>query len=73
MTMMLSSSGKAHLIQHHAYTEHSFRSTLADPTFVRIVQENDILVWGGDIRDRDAWSGWSCRAASFVFLLTTPL
>ena len=35
------------------------RGTLADPDFVKLIQENDILVWGGDIRDRDAWSGRS--------------
>lgn len=32
------------------------RSTLTDPTFVKLIQENDMLVWGGDIRDKDAWS-----------------
>lgn len=24
---------------------------------MRLIQENDILVWGGDIRDKEAWSG----------------
>lgn len=32
---------------------------MADPAFVKVIQENDILVWGGDIRDREAWSGKS--------------
>lgn len=34
-----------------------FRTTLTDPEFVRLMHENDFVVWGGDIRDRDAWSG----------------
>ncbi len=33
------------------------RSTLTDPGFVKILHENDIAVWGGDVRDREAWSG----------------
>lgn len=33
------------------------RTTLTDPDFVRLMHENNFLVWGGDIRDRDAWSG----------------
>lgn len=33
------------------------RSTLTDPEFVRLMKDNDFLVWGGDIRDRDPWSG----------------
>ncbi|KAF9527193.1 hypothetical protein CPB83DRAFT_856527 [Crepidotus variabilis] len=32
------------------------RSTLTDPTFVKTLYDNDILVWGGDVRDREAWS-----------------
>jgi FAS-associated factor 2 len=31
--------------------------TLTDPTFVSILYENNILVWGGDVRDHEAWSG----------------
>lgn len=41
----------------YATTHVCCRSTLTDPELVRLIQENDILVWGGDIRDRDAWSG----------------
>ena len=36
------------------------RSTLTDPSLLRVIQENEILVWGGDIRDKEAWSGM-CR------------
>ncbi|KAL4250158.1 UBX domain-containing protein [Abortiporus biennis] len=32
------------------------RSTLTDPKFVGLMQSNNFLVWGGDVRDRDAWS-----------------
>ncbi|KAH9896512.1 hypothetical protein C8Q73DRAFT_780242 [Cubamyces lactineus] len=45
------------------------RSTLTDPTFVRIIQENDILVWGGDIRDREAWSAsQKLQATTYPFV-----
>ncbi|KAI0635398.1 hypothetical protein C8Q77DRAFT_1107844 [Trametes polyzona] len=45
------------------------RSTLTDPTFVRLIQENDILVWGGDIRDRDAWSAsQKLQATTYPFV-----
>ncbi|KII85609.1 hypothetical protein PLICRDRAFT_178656 [Plicaturopsis crispa FD-325 SS-3] len=32
------------------------RTTLTNPRFVNTLQENDIVVWGGDVRDQDAWS-----------------
>ncbi|KIL64931.1 hypothetical protein M378DRAFT_186568 [Amanita muscaria Koide BX008] len=32
------------------------RSTLTDPTFVKLLYDNDIAVWGGDVKDREAWS-----------------
>ncbi|KAI0328746.1 hypothetical protein GY45DRAFT_1325890 [Cubamyces sp. BRFM 1775] len=45
------------------------RSTLTDPTLVRIIQENDILVWGGDIRDREAWSAsQKLQATTYPFV-----
>ncbi|KAJ3522814.1 hypothetical protein NM688_g8821 [Phlebia brevispora] len=45
------------------------RSTLTDPEFVRLIQENDILVWGGDIRDRDAWSAaQKLQATTYPFV-----
>jgi hypothetical protein len=37
--------------------KHVCRSTLTDPGFVKTLYENDIIVWGGDVRDREAWSG----------------
>lgn len=47
------------------------RSTLTDPTFVKLIQENDILVWGGDIRDKDAWSGkYTCPSMPFIWMFT---
>ncbi|RDB26785.1 UBX domain-containing protein 3 [Hypsizygus marmoreus] len=32
------------------------RSTLTDPIFVQLLHENKIVVWGGDVRDQEAWS-----------------
>ncbi|KAF5310237.1 hypothetical protein D9619_010439 [Psilocybe cf. subviscida] len=32
------------------------RSTLTDPALIKTLQDNSILVWGGDVRDREAWS-----------------
>ncbi|TFK37067.1 hypothetical protein BDQ12DRAFT_221041 [Crucibulum laeve] len=32
------------------------RSTLTDLTFVKTLYDNDIVVWGGDVRHREAWS-----------------
>ena len=32
-------------------------TTLTDPELVRLMHDNSFIVWGGDIRDRDAWSG----------------
>jgi FAS-associated factor 2 len=33
------------------------RSTLTDSAFVNTLCDNDIIVWGGDVRDQEAWSG----------------
>ena len=33
------------------------RSTLTDLSFVRALHNNDIVVWGGDVRDKEAWGG----------------
>lgn len=35
----------------------SCSSTLTDPAFVKSLYDNGIVVWGGDVRDQDAWSG----------------
>ncbi|KAF8901136.1 hypothetical protein CPB84DRAFT_1679978 [Gymnopilus junonius] len=32
------------------------RSTLTDFRFVKTLYENDIIVWGGDVKDREAWN-----------------
>ncbi|THH26650.1 hypothetical protein EUX98_g7538 [Antrodiella citrinella] len=45
------------------------RSTLVDPTFVQLMHDNDFLVWGGDIRDRDAWSAaQKLQATTYPFV-----
>ncbi|THH01011.1 hypothetical protein EW026_g1611 [Hermanssonia centrifuga] len=50
------------------------RSTLTDPDFVRLLQENDILIWGGDIRDRDAWgAAQKLQATTYPFVAFVAL
>ncbi|TFK78398.1 hypothetical protein K466DRAFT_668456 [Polyporus arcularius HHB13444] len=45
------------------------RSTLTDPSLLRVIQENDILVWGGDIRDREAWgASQKLQATTYPFV-----
>ncbi|KAI0746339.1 hypothetical protein C8Q80DRAFT_767238 [Daedaleopsis nitida] len=45
------------------------RSTLTDPSLLRVIQENDLLVWGGDIRDREAWSAsQKLQATTYPFV-----
>ncbi|CCM01252.1 uncharacterized protein FIBRA_03301 [Fibroporia radiculosa] len=45
------------------------RSTLTDPTLLKLVQENDIIVWGGDIRDKDPWSAsQKLQATTYPFV-----
>ena len=33
------------------------KGTLMDAGFVGVLSENEVVVWGGDVRDREAWSG----------------
>ncbi|TCD63156.1 hypothetical protein EIP91_005884 [Steccherinum ochraceum] len=45
------------------------RSTLADSLLVRLMHDNDFLVWGGDVRDRDAWSAaQKLQATTYPFV-----
>ncbi|KAJ7049462.1 hypothetical protein C8F01DRAFT_1002299 [Mycena amicta] len=45
------------------------RSTLTDPAFVRLLHENNILVWGGDVRDREAHSAaLKLQATTYPFV-----
>jgi len=37
----------------------SASTTLTDPTFVKKLYDHNIIVWGGDVRDQEAWSGQS--------------
>ena len=34
-----------------------YRHTLTDPTLVELLHKHEFVVWGGDVRERDAWSG----------------
>ncbi|KAH7922727.1 hypothetical protein BV22DRAFT_1197199 [Leucogyrophana mollusca] len=45
------------------------RSTLTDPAFVKTMHDNNFVVWGGDIRDRDAWSAsQKLQATTYPFI-----
>lgn len=33
------------------------RTVLTDPDLVRVLTDNDFIVWAGDIRQRDAYQG----------------
>ncbi|KAI9438475.1 hypothetical protein H4582DRAFT_1948810 [Lactarius indigo] len=37
------------------------RHTLTDPTLIGLFHKHKFIVWGGDIREREAWSGASCK------------
>ncbi|KAI0084959.1 hypothetical protein BDY19DRAFT_968236 [Irpex rosettiformis] len=57
------------LSEEHDDTPEFKRSTLTDPEFVGLMKENDFLVWGGDIRDRDAWSAaQKLQATTYPFV-----
>ncbi|KAF8218339.1 hypothetical protein K438DRAFT_1925462 [Mycena galopus ATCC 62051] len=50
------------------------RTTLTDPTLVRLLHTNDILVWGGDVRDREAYSAsLKLQATTFPFVAFVAL
>jgi FAS-associated factor 2 len=38
-------------------TKWALRTTLTNAAFVKFLYDNDILVWGGDVRDQEAWAG----------------
>ncbi|KAG1781281.1 hypothetical protein EV702DRAFT_962793 [Suillus placidus] len=45
------------------------RSTLTDAAFVRILLDNDFIVWGGDIRDKTAWdASQKLQATTYPFV-----
>jgi len=49
-------------------------TTLTDPQFVTFLQSNNVLVWGGDIRDQDAWStAQKLQATTYPFVAFTAL
>jgi FAS-associated factor 2 len=37
---------------------------------VQLLDENDMLIWGGDVRDKDAWSGMPRLSRLFLIYLT---
>ncbi|KAK7458719.1 UBX domain-containing protein 10 [Stygiomarasmius scandens] len=45
------------------------RTTLTSPAFLRILHKNNMYVWGGDVRDKEAWSAAKkigCTSFPFV-------
>ncbi|KAG6908452.1 hypothetical protein DXG01_004535 [Tephrocybe rancida] len=45
------------------------RTTLTDPEFVRILTDNNIVVWGGDVRDPEAYSAAEkLQATTYPFI-----
>ncbi|KAH9475922.1 FAS-associated factor 2 [Psilocybe cubensis] len=50
------------------------RSTLTDPAFVKALYDNDMLVWGGDVRDHEAWSAsQKLQATTYPFVAFVAL
>ncbi|EAU86775.1 hypothetical protein CC1G_09900 [Coprinopsis cinerea okayama7 len=50
------------------------RSTLTDQTFVKTLHDNNVLVWGGDVRDREAWSASEkLQATTYPFVAFVAL
>ncbi|KAJ2919490.1 hypothetical protein MD484_g942, partial [Candolleomyces efflorescens] len=44
-------------------------STLTDLSFVRALHNNDIVVWGGDVRDKEAWgAAEKLQATTYPFV-----
>ncbi|GLB41111.1 putative UBA-like domain containing protein [Lyophyllum shimeji] len=45
------------------------RTTLTDPNFVKLLHENNMVVWGGDVRDQEAWSAAAkLQATTYPFV-----
>ncbi|KAI9456741.1 hypothetical protein F5148DRAFT_984312 [Russula earlei] len=50
------------------------RHTLTDPTLVELLHNNRFIVWGGDVRERDAWSAaQKLQATTFPFVAFVAL
>lgn len=50
------------------------RTTLTDPHFVNFLQNNDFIAWGGDIRDKEAWStAHKLHATTYPFIAFAAL
>lgn len=59
---------------HSLANKFMLRATLTNTDFVKALYNNSILVWGGDVRDLEAWNGTSDLSiqlimnSNFVFL-----
>ncbi|KAF9004662.1 hypothetical protein BDQ17DRAFT_1241175 [Cyathus striatus] len=60
--------------EEHDDTAEFKRSTLTDPNFVKTLYDNDIVVWGGDVRNREAWSASEkLQATTYPFIAFVAL
>ncbi|CAA7270771.1 unnamed protein product [Cyclocybe aegerita] len=58
----------------HDDTPEFKRSTLTDPAFVKILYDNDVVVWGGDVQDREAWTAAEkLQATTYPFVAFVAL
>ncbi|KAK2460003.1 hypothetical protein APHAL10511_008009 [Amanita phalloides] len=50
------------------------RSTLTNSTLVKLLYDNNVIVWGGDVRDREAWSASEkLQATTYPFVAFVAL
>ncbi|KAI0045796.1 hypothetical protein FA95DRAFT_1560847 [Auriscalpium vulgare] len=50
------------------------RHTLTDPAFVDVLHKNNFIVWGGDVREREAWSAArKLQATTYPFVAFVAL
>ncbi|KAF9443437.1 hypothetical protein P691DRAFT_808971 [Macrolepiota fuliginosa MF-IS2] len=62
------------LTEEHDDTAEFKRATLTNPDFVRALYNNNILVWGGDVRDLEAWNASEkLQATTYPFIAFVAL
>ncbi|EKM74991.1 hypothetical protein AGABI1DRAFT_88082 [Agaricus bisporus var. burnettii JB137-S8] len=62
------------LTEEHDDTPEFKRATLTNSDFVKALYNNDILAWGGDVRDLEAWNGSEkLQATTYPFIAFVAL
>ncbi|KAF5354105.1 hypothetical protein D9756_007270 [Leucocoprinus leucothites] len=62
------------ITEEHDDTPEFKRATLTNPDFVRALYNNNILVWGGDVRDIEAWNASEkLQATTYPFIAFVAL